>query len=244
MDAAALVSELRKMYEQAGTADGMPADTEVYSALIWAEKNVGILDEANDEVRRMAALERVLLWQYLREQIDRHQLQAVDQARSAGAEWAQLAGPLAVNAASAAYNKTQRMRTSTLTDGTPERRPVRRTPEAVAQAQRRIAAAERAERRRENEARRRHVLTARIARQLLDHRTALAQDAEVTDWLDEVAAVLPDCRTPTQQVSLATYTAAAVRALKQVEQRTARPAAATEEARLALAAATALLEQP
>lgn len=243
LDTAAIVGELREMYEQAGSADGMPADTELYSALIWAEKNVEVLDAATDEVRRAAALKRVWLWQYLREQIDRHQLQAVDHARSAGAEWTQLTSPLAVGAASAAYNKTQRMRTSTLTDGSPEGKPVRRTPEAVAQAQRRIAAAARAQRRREDEARRRHVLTERIARQLLEHRTALVQDAEVTDWLDEVAAVLVDCRTPTQQVSLATYVAATVRALKQVEQRTARSAAATAEAGLALAAAMALQDE-
>ncbi|MFE7778515.1 hypothetical protein ACFU5O_32480 [Streptomyces sp. NPDC057445] len=238
------MGELREMYERAGTADGMPEDNELYGALIWMEKNVNILDAAKEEARRAAALKRVLLWQYLREQIDRHQLQAVDHARSAGAEWTQLASPLSVGAASAAYNKTQRMRTSSLTDSTLDGKPVRRTPEAVAQAQRRIAAAERAERRREDGARRVHVLTERIARQLLEHRADIIQDGEVTDWLDEVAAVLVDCRTPTQQVSLATYVAATVRALKQVEQRTARPAATTEEARLVIAAAMALQDQP
>ncbi|MGW2563365.1 hypothetical protein ACWCXB_29890 [Streptomyces sp. NPDC001514] len=231
---------MRSLYEKVGDADDMPADGELYAALVWAERNVSRLREATDEVRRVAALKRVQLWQYLREQIDRHQLQAVDDARAAGAEWAQLVAPLAVRAPSAAYNKTQRMRAVSLSDGSLEKRSVRRTPEAVALAQQRLAAAEQAERRREEKARRRHDLTVRVAQKLLDHRAELVQDEEVSDWLDNVEAVLPGCRTPTQQVSLATYVAAAARTLRQIEQRTARPVAATEDARLAVEAAAAL----
>ncbi|MFD5425590.1 hypothetical protein [Streptomyces sp. NPDC127084] len=243
MDVTAAVGELRDVFEKAGSADGMPGDDELYGALLWAERNVGVLNAATDAVRRSAALTRVRLWQYLREQIDQHQLRAVDDARNARAEWADLAAPLAVTAASAAYNKAQRMRTATLADPELGAGRVRRTPEAAALAQRRIAAAEFAERRRAERAGRKHALTLRVARQLLIHRGDFVQDEDVNDWLDEIAAVVDDCNTPTRQVSLGTYVAATVRALKAVERRTAHSSAGTEESRAVLATALALLNE-
>lgn len=244
IDTTATIRELRSMYEKAGTADGMPADDELYAALLWVGQNARILDAATKEVRRSAALKRAALWQYLRDQIDEHQLRAVDDARTAGAEWTDLAPPLAVNAASAAYNKTQRMRTAVLNDPALDGRRVRRTPEAAALAKRRIEAAARAERRRTEQANKRHTLTLRVARQLLTHREDLIQDEDVNDWLDEITAVIDDCHTPTRQLSLATYVAALVRAMTAAERRTAMSATGTHESRAAFAAAQALVNEP
>jgi len=220
----------------------MPADTDLYGALLYVESHVEALDEESDEVRGAAAVKRALLWEYLREQADIHQLAAIDHARAANVEWAGLVSALAVRSPSAAYNKAQRLRAASLTDpGSVDGRPVRRTPEAVAEMQRRIAAAAAAERRREQAAHKRHDLMVPVARRLVENREGLVRDEETDDWLDEVATVLEDCQTPTQKISLATYVEAAVRSLKRAEQEGARPAAVTPEAQLALAAAAELL---
>lgn len=246
IDAAAIVGELRKLHEDAGDNDVelMPADHELYGALLYAEKHIDALAHQSDATRGAAAVKRAMLWEYLREQADARQLTAIDHARAAHVEWAGLVTALAVRSPSAAYNKTQRLRASLLTDpGTMDGRPVRRTPEAALDVQRRMAAAAAAERRREEAARKRHALLVPVARRLVENRAGLVPDQEAGDWLDEAAAVLEDCHTPTQKVSLTTYVSAAVRRLKKVEQRTARPAAITTEAGIALDAAAELIQR-
>ncbi|MGW1584797.1 hypothetical protein [Streptomyces sp. NPDC002338] len=65
-------------------------------------------------------------------------------------------------------------------------------------------------------------------------------DGDVTFWMDQIAAVLPSCRTATQLVSLQTYVEAVVRELRKIE-RTRRAATTTVNARLAYAAAAELV---
>ncbi|WP_189710948.1 hypothetical protein [Streptomyces anandii] len=48
----------------------------------------------------------------------------------------------------------------------------------------------------QNEAARRHALLAPVAQRLIEHRTGLDDDDEVTFWLDQIAAVLPNCQPP------------------------------------------------
>ncbi|MFF2518857.1 hypothetical protein [Streptomyces sp. NPDC058086] len=237
-----MVGELRDLHEKAEDPDigRMPADDELFGALLYTEKHASALGRANEDARRAAALKRVLLWEYLREQAEVHQMKAIEAARAAGVEWADLAPPLAVGGPSAAYNKSKRLKALTLNDDEHDGQPVRRTPEAVLEAERRIAERAAAQRRAEEAARRRHELLLPIAHRLLEHRDGFFQDSEVLDWLDEVAAVLPNCRTATQKVSLSTYVNATVRALQRVERETARPVARTEDARLAYAAAVAV----
>ncbi|MFK4694185.1 hypothetical protein RKD22_007203 [Streptomyces pristinaespiralis] len=220
-------------------ARAMPDD--LLGALQYAERHQAELAGTPTAVE--TALLQVRLWEHLREEtatlIDRRQARAVDAARAAGAEWADLAEPLGVRAASSAVTKAKRMRAVDLTD--PAGRPLRRTPEAVdvalaRQEQQAVAALHR-----EAAEQRRHALVTRIATQLLEHRAELADDEEVTDWLDETATVLADCRTPTQVVALATYLGAAVRHLHRHEQRTGQPPATTEQAAAAYAAAYALV---
>jgi hypothetical protein len=238
-----LVSELRTLHEAAGGADGMPDDAELYAALLWTERNAHQLASSTAEVRRRAALTRTLLWEHLREQADLHQSRAVEAARGAGASWAELAGPLAVRAPSAAYNKAQRLKATTLTDATEDDHPVRRTPEAVAAARLRHAERERAALRRHQAAAERHPLVAAAARRLLDHRDHLARDEDADFWLDEAAYVLDDCTTPVQQESLARYLAAAVRHLRHHRRTTGEPPATSPEAQAAYAAVCAALEK-
>ncbi|WP_351233285.1 hypothetical protein [Streptomyces sp. NPDC002133] len=240
LDAAALVGELRQLHEEAEDKDveRMPADGELFQALLYLESHKGALK--NPEARRVAGIKRVQLWEYLREQVDLHQAQAIEDARAANATWADLVPALAVNAASAAYNKAKRLRAAVLSTASHGDRPVRRTPEAVVEVERQIAAQAAAERRAEEEARRRHELVFPVAQRLLEHRAGLTEDEDVIYWLNEVAEVLPRCETPTQKVSLRTYVQAVVRELRKSESRTGRPVATTEEARLAYAAAADL----
>ncbi|MEU6479320.1 hypothetical protein ABZ858_20990 [Streptomyces sp. NPDC047017] len=239
MDAAALVGELRQLHEDAEDPDveRMPADHEVYGALLYAEQRAAALRAQSLEVRRAAALGRVRLWEYLKEQAEPHQARAVDDARAAGVPWAELAPALAVAAPSAAYNKAKRLKASTLTDETPHAHPVRRTPEAVLQAERRLVQEQAAERRAQEAAQRRHEVLVPLAARLLAQRDGLSADEDTDYWFEEIEAVLPHCRTPLQMVSLQRYLSAAVRSLSKQEQRTARPVARTDEAHLALTAA-------
>ncbi|MFH8371394.1 hypothetical protein [Streptomyces sp. NPDC018031] len=241
VDTSALVNQMREVYEKAGSADGMPDDAELYGALVWAGRHSDRLRTAAPEARREAALIRVRLWEVLKERCDPHQAAAVDAAREAGAEWADLAGALAVRTPSAAYNKAQRLRgASLMVDG----QPVRRTPEAVTAAQHELARRQAAEQRREQAATRRHRLVAAVATRLLAHRTDFDAGDERDDvdyWLDEASAVLADCTTPRQQASLETYLRAALRHLDRHTRITARPAARTNEAHAAYAAAASLL---
>lgn len=100
IDAAAVVGELRRVHERAQDPDveQMPADNELHGALIYAEQHHAALRTLDEAVRRAAAIKRTLLWEYLRQQTDVHQLRAVDDARAEGAEWAAPAPALAVRA--------------------------------------------------------------------------------------------------------------------------------------------------
>lgn len=241
VDTAAVIGQLRQLHEEADdeNIDRMPADDELFGALLYLESHAGALK--SEAARRVSAVERVRLWQYLREQADIHQATAVEDARAAGAEWAHLAPALAVTAPSAAYNKALRLRAAAMANPSDPGRPVRRTPEAVLLAERQAAVQAAATRRAEEEAARRHALLAPVAHRLLAHRAELDDDDDVTFWLDQMEAVLPHCETPTQLVSLGIYVEATVRELRKAERRTARPAGTSDGARLAIAAAAELV---
>lgn len=233
IDASAAISELRTLHERARDprVERMPEDSELYGALLYLEQNRDALKPLGDAVRREAAIARTRLWEYLREQTDIHQLRAIDDARAAKAHWADLAAALAVKAASAAYNKAVRLRVSAPRGSNPDSKPVRRTPEAILEEERRIEAAASAERRREQKEEARHTFMKSVARRLLDHRDELAQDNEdAEDWLEEISNVLADCVTPVQKASLATYVSAAVRSVH------GTPVSADAQAALAAAA--------
>ncbi|MFD7004427.1 hypothetical protein ACFWA5_51665 [Streptomyces mirabilis] len=206
----------------------MPADEELFRALLHLEAHAGALKSG--EARRKAAITRVKLWEYLREQADVHQSEAIEDARAANAEWAELVPALAVNTPRAAYNKATRLRAAALTDHSHGDRPVRRTPEAVLEVERQAALRAAAERRAQEQAARRHGLVAPVAQRLIEHRAGLEDDGEVTFWLDQIAAVLPSCQTPTQLVSVETYVEAVVRELRKVERTTVRLVASTADA--------------
>ncbi|MFD5814727.1 hypothetical protein [Streptomyces sp. NPDC127038] len=241
LNAAALVGELRLLHEEAEDPDlhRMPEDDEIFGALTYLEAHANVLKKAH--ARRKAAITRVLLWQYIREQADIHQSKAIDAAREAKAEWTQLAPALAVNTASAAYNKALRLRAAALPHSPHTEPAIRRTPEAVLEAQRLAAARLGSERRAQQEAARRHRLLAPVASRLLQHRAGLDDGQDITYWLDEIEAVLPSCDTPTQLVSLSTYVKAVIREIAKAERGGLRSALRTEEASLAYAAAVELV---
>ncbi|MFJ3762929.1 hypothetical protein [Streptomyces sp. NPDC090080] len=190
----------------------MPADEELYGSLLYLEARAKALREP--DARKQAAIERVLLWEYLRQKADLHQSRAVTDAREAGAAWAELAPALAVRVASAAYNKALRLRAVALTNPDNPAAAVRRTPEAVLVAERKAAAKAAAERRAEDAATQRYALMAPVARRLLQYRAELDDSDDVDFWLDQIEAVLPHCVTPTQYVSLGIYVEAVARELR------------------------------
>ncbi len=240
IDTAAVIGQLRQLHEQAEdeNVDRMPADEELFGALLYLEANADALKSV--EARRASAVERVRLWEYLRQQADVHQSKAVEDARAAQTEWAELASALAVNVPSAAYNKALRLRAAALTNPADPNLPVRRTPEAVLLAEQQAAARAAAERRVEEEASRRHALMVPVARRLLKHRASLDDDDDVTFWLDQIEAVLPHCETPTQFVSLGIYVEAVVRELRKAGLATRRSETG-EDALAAIAAAAELV---
>ncbi|WP_193783324.1 hypothetical protein [Streptomyces sp. E5N91] len=232
LDAPALVGALRQLHEDAEdrSVDRMPADDEIYGALLYAEKHSRVLRVLSPEKQKAAALTRVLLWEFLGERLRIHQSMAIDDARGAGAEWKELVPTLAVGGPSAAYNKARRLKAAALTGVEPYAEPVRRTPEAVRQAESRIAAHRTAVERAQTVARQRHHLLARAARELLDQQNAIVLNEDAEYWLGEVAEVLPHCETPTQMLSLSRYLNASLRALRKLEQQTGQPVALTGEA--------------
>ncbi|MEU8952507.1 hypothetical protein [Streptomyces sp. NPDC048489] len=237
----ALVGELRQLHEEAEDPNThrMPDDHELFGALLYLETHEDVLK--SQHARQKAALARVALWQYLRERADIHQARAIESARSAHVEWAQLAPALAVNAPNAAYNKSLRLRAAALSLAPEAEAAIRRTPEAFLEAERKAAARADAVRRAEQEAARRHRLLAPVAARLLRHRSSLDDGDDVTYWLDEIEAVLPSCETPTQQVSLATYVRAVVREVRIAERGTEYRTGMSDDARTACAAAAELL---
>ncbi|MGW5652617.1 hypothetical protein [Streptomyces humi] len=245
LDSGAVVGELRQIHEDADDPDAerMPADDELFGALLYAEKHAQALRSRPEAVQRAAALKRVQLWEYVREQSEIHQTRAVEDARQAGAQWIELAPAMAVNAPSAAYNKAKRQKAVELLDETLERQRVRRTPEAVLQAERRLMREQAAERRAQEVAQLHHALLLPVVSRLLEQREFLRSDDDVDYWLEEIEAVLPHCRTPLQKASLDRYFDAALRALSKLERDTAHPVALNEAARLALAAAVELQQQ-
>ncbi|MFF9490161.1 hypothetical protein [Streptomyces sp. NPDC014676] len=240
LDTAALIGELRQLHEDAEDPNigRMPADEELFGALLYLEANASAL--TSEAARRTAATKRVLLWEYLREQADLHQAKAIEHARAAGTEWTDLAPALAVNAPSAAYNKARRLQAVVLAAASHTGQTVRRTPEAVREAERLAAIRAAAERQAEEEAARRHALLAPVAQRLILHRSSLDDDDEVTFWLDQIEALLPDCHTATQLVSLQKYVEAAVRELRKAE-RMGALSAATPDAQASYRAAAGLL---
>lgn len=216
----------------------MAADAELFQALLYLESHATALKDA--QAQRTASVQRVRLWEYIREQADLHQARAIEQARASGVEWADLVSALAVNAPNAAYNKAKRLKAAALTDASHEGRHVRRTPEAVQEVERQVATRAAAERRAERQAARRHTLLAPVARRLIECRAGLDEDEDITFWLDQIAAVLPDCQTSTQLVSLETYVKAVVREVRHRE-RAKGKMAATADARSAVEAAAELV---
>ncbi|MGW5008432.1 hypothetical protein [Streptomyces parvulus] len=245
LDAPALVDQLRSLHEEAEdpAVERMPADDEIYGALLYVEKHAGSLRGLAPEKQKAAALTRVLLWEFLGERLHVHQSTAIEAARAAGAEWRELAPALAVGASNAAYNKALRLRAVSLADAGPEGEPVRRTPEAVRRAERCIAKQRAAEQRAQTAARQRHHLLARSAQRLLDQQDGLVLDEDAEYWLGEVAEVLPHCDTPTQMLGLSRYLSAALRALRRLEQHSGKPMARTREAHAACAAVAAALAE-
>lgn len=234
---------LRDLLEQQlAETSSLPAAEELYSLLVFAERASRRIGDP--EVRGEVAVDRAMLWQWLREQIDAHQLRAVDDARAAHVEWARLVKPLGVESVPGAHNKVRRMQAAQAVgvDGAP----VRRTPEAVTAALAARAAEEAQERLRAHAA---LAQTGRIlaaARSLIAHSCDLLTDdseGDIEYWLGELEAVLADvdrtgAPSEAQVSSLLACLSRASLLIRSLAESSHRSAARTDQAAAALTAAT------
>ncbi|WP_052442923.1 hypothetical protein [Streptacidiphilus neutrinimicus] len=240
-------TQLRDLLEQQlSETSSLPAAEELYALLVFAERASRRIGDAR--LRGEAAVQRVLLWQWLREQIDTHQLRAVDDARAADVEWVRLVRPLGVESVPGAHNKVRRMRADEAVgaDGVP----VRRTPEAVSAALAARAAEEAEARVRAQVALARAGSVLAAARSMGAHAHDLLTDdgeGEIDFWLGEIEAVLaevdgPGAGTPTeaQVSSLSACLSQASQRIRALAKASAKAAAGTEGAAAALEAAASI----
>ncbi|MER6605912.1 hypothetical protein ABT282_08350 [Streptomyces sp. NPDC000927] len=232
-----LVRELRRLHElgEDPAIERFPDDDEIFLVLAHAQRWSSSLKQprnATVTVVAEVALIRVMLWQYLREQADIGQLRAIDDGRSAGVPWDQLAGPLCVTSKQGAYQKARRLQAEQV------REPgERRTPEVARDHEKRARAEERAERAQIRFQERRFPAAHRVARLLLEHRDGLALDEWAEYWLDEVEESLDDRDDPEKQARFCGWVESCVRAIRAHEVGQGVPAARTDEAARALAEA-------
>ncbi|WP_152648469.1 hypothetical protein [Streptacidiphilus anmyonensis] len=234
-------TQLRDLLEQQlSETSSLPAAEELYALLVFAERASRRIGDAR--LRGEAAVQRVLLWQWLREQIDAHQLRAVDDARASDVEWARLVRPLGVESVPGAHNKVRRMRADEAVgaDGVP----VRRTPEAVSAALAARAAEEAEARVRTQVALARAGAVLAAARSMRAHAADLLTDdgeGEIDFWFGEMEAVLAEvdeigAPTEAQVSSLSACLSQVSRRIRALAEVSARQAADTAEAAAALEA--------
>lgn len=222
----------------------LPATEELYALLVFAERSSRRISDTS--LRAEAAIHRVMLWQWLREQIDAHQLRAVDDARDAGVEWAQLVRPLGVESVPGAHNKVRRMRAEQAVgaDGSP----VRRTPAAVTAALA-ARAAEEAQARTQASAALAHsgriLAAARLLHAHVGDLLTDDDDGDIEYWINEMDAVLTDVEeagfpTSAQVASLAVCLSRSSSQIQRLAEARGHPTARTSQAAAAVEIASSI----
>ncbi|MER6256289.1 hypothetical protein ABT224_33560 [Streptomyces sp. NPDC001584] len=223
-----------------------PGDSELYGVLVFAQAHAGRLKDQG--ALQQAALYRIQLAEWLREQADPLQLQAIDDARAAATAWerialvlgfVQRAGETATPLASSAWKRARRLRVAV--HGGPEDR---RQPEVAQVIETRAVQEELLRRERERVEDIRYPAMDRAARALLHHFRAgdLLVDADDGFWWGELAEAVDDRQSVSERATLVVYVRGAVRETFDYAVRTGQAPALTDEAAKVLRTAAALVD--
>jgi len=237
------VQRLRDLHELGDDPafERFPATDELLLVLEHAQRWAGNLKQPGNtpvNVSGEAAVLRVKLWQYLREQADAGQLKAIEHGRAAGVPWQHFTEALCVTSKQGAFQKAQRLKAEQV------REPgERRTPEVAREHADRAAAEERAERAMIIAQERRFPAAQHITRLLLEQRDDLTLDDMAAYWLSELTKTIDDRDNPAKRARFTSWLEALVRAIQGHARESGRPPATTDEARRALALATDFTHQ-
>ncbi|MFD7282721.1 hypothetical protein ACFV80_38340 [Streptomyces sp. NPDC059862] len=232
------MNRLRELHELGGDPEfeRFPASEELFLVLDHAQTWAGKLKQPKDSLVNVvgeAAVLRVKLWQYLREQADTGQLKAIEDGRAAGVPWDRFTEALCVTSKQGAYQKARRLKAEQV------REPgERRTPEVARDHEERAVAEERAERALLLVQERRFPVARQIGRLLLEHRDGILLDSWAAYWLGEIAEIIDDRDDPEKRARLTGWVESFVRAVHGHARQRNQPSTTTDEARRALALAT------
>ncbi|NEB59731.1 hypothetical protein G3I20_18745 [Streptomyces sp. SID8111] len=225
-----------------GYLERWPGDGETHGVLHFAQAHA---DRLEGEAYQQAALLRITLAEWLRQQADPLQLRALDDARGAGVQWDQVALALQYTNAdgepnpSSAFNRHASLKVAVL--GRPEDR---RQPHVARIIEARAAQEELERRERERAEDARYPAMDAAARALLEHFEAgeILSDPDDDFWWSELADVVDDRRDASERANLVVYVRGVVRETYAHARRTGEPPATTERARQALEEAAALVD--
>ncbi|MFI9724617.1 hypothetical protein ACIHFE_34185 [Streptomyces sp. NPDC052396] len=246
VDPRVLAGQLYELHARAeregdqGYLERWPGDGETHGVLLFAQVHA---DRLKGEAYQQAALLRITLAEWLRQQADPLQLRALDDARGAGVQWDQVALALQyVNAdgepnPSSAFNRHASLKVAVL--GRPEDR---RQPHVARIIEARTVREEQEQRERERVEDARYPAVDAAARALLRHYESgeILSDPDDDFWWSELAEVVDDRRNASERAALVVYVRGVVRETYAYAKRTGRPPAATDQARQVLEAADAL----
>ncbi|MDW8804382.1 hypothetical protein P1P68_06135 [Streptomyces scabiei] len=251
VDPRVLAGQLYELHARAerrgdrGYLERWPGDGETHGVLLFAQ---AYADRLEGEAYERAALLRITLAEWLRQQADPLQLRALDDARSAGVRWDQVALALQYIGAdgepnpSSAFNKHASLKVAVR--GQPEDR---RQPHVARIVEARAVQEEQERRERERVEDARYPAMDAAARALLEHfgRGEIVSDPDDDFWWSELAGVVDDRRDAFERANLVVYVRGAVRETYAFARRACLPPTTTVGGRQALEAAAALVgEEP
>ncbi|MER7223370.1 hypothetical protein [Streptomyces rubradiris] len=220
-----------------------PGDTELFGVLAFAQEHARRL---TGDAYREAAVLRIQLAEWLRLAADPFQLSAIDDARTGGVPWREMALALRYLDRAGQPNPGSvvnlRKRLHVAVNGNPDDR---RQPEVAHLVDQRATEVRLAEQRRIAAGESVYRQLDAAARVLLRHHAAgeiLENPDDDGFWWGELAEAVDDRRDARERANLVTYVRGVVRETRAYAKRLGEPAAATDQARAALEAAVRLVE--
>ncbi|MFD4320447.1 hypothetical protein [Streptomyces sp. NPDC058548] len=248
VDPRVLAGQLYELHARAerqgdqGYLERWPGDGETHGVLHFAQ---AYADRLEGEAYRRAALLRITLTEWLRQQADPLQLQALDDARGAGVQWDQVALVLQYTNRdgepnpSSAFNRHASLKVAVL--GRPEDR---RQPHVARIIEARAVQEELERRERERAEDARYPAMDAAARALLEHFESgeILSDPDDDFWWGELASVVDDRQDASERANLVVYVRGVVRETYAHARRAGEPPTTTGRARRALEGAAALVD--
>ncbi|MFF2926623.1 hypothetical protein ACFVTP_30150 [Streptomyces celluloflavus] len=248
VDPRVLAGQLYELHARAersgdqGYLERWPGDGETHGVLLFTQVHA---DRLKGEAYERAALLRVTLAEWLRQQADPLQLRALDDARGAGVRWDQVALALQYIGTdgepnpSSAFNRHASLKVAV--HGGPEDR---RQPHVARIIEARAVKEELERRERERAEDARYPAMDAAARALLAHFQGgeILGDPDDDFWWDELADVVDDRRDASERANLVVYVRGAVHETYAYARRTGQDPATSAQANAALETAAALVD--